>query len=48
MAGLSWDEIGRGLSAMSEPYISLALGGFANTLSIIGSMFISAAEPLGY
>ena len=48
MAGLSWDEIGRGLSAMSGALGTLALGGFANTLSIIGSMSISAAaEPLG-
>ena len=48
MAGLSWDEIGRGLAAMSGALGTLALGGFANTLSIIGSMSISAAaEPLG-
>ena len=48
MAGLSWDEIGRGLSAMTGALGTLALGGFANTLSIIGSMSISAAaEPLG-
>ena len=48
MAGLSWDEIGRGLTAMSGALGTLALGGFANTLSIIGSMSISsAAEPLG-
>ena len=48
MASLSWDEIGRGLSAMSGALGTLALGGFANTLSIIGSMSISAAaEPLG-
>ena len=48
MASLSWDEIGRGLSAMSGALGTLALGSFANTLSIIGSMSISAAaEPLG-
>ena len=48
MAGLSWDEIGRGLTAMGGALGELALGGFANTLSIIGSMSISAAaEPLG-
>ena len=48
MAGLSWDEISRGLTAMSGALGTLALGGFANTLSIIGSMSISAAaEPLG-
>ena len=48
MASLSWDEIGRGLSAMAGALGTLAVGGFANTLSIIGSMSISAAaEPLG-
>lgn len=48
MASLSWDEISRGLSAMSGALGTLAVGGFANTLSIIGSMSISAAaEPLG-
>ena len=45
---MSWDEIGRGLSAMGGALGELALGGLLNTLSIIGSYSISeVAEPLG-
>ena len=45
---MSWDEIGRGLSAMGGALGELALGGFLNTLSIIGAASISEmAEPLG-
>ena len=45
---MSWDEIERGLSAMGGALGEIALGGLANTLSIIGSMSISKiAEPLG-
>ena len=45
---MSWDEIGRGLTAMGSALGELALGGFLNTLSIIGSFSISEmAEPLG-
>ena len=48
LSSLSWDEIQRGLNAMGGALTTLALGGFANTLSIIGSMSIAAAaEPLG-
>ena len=45
---MSWDEIGRGLTAMGAALGELALGGFLNTLSIIGSFAIAEmAEPLG-
>ena len=45
---MSWDEIGRGLTAMAGALGELALGGFLNTLSIIGSASIAkVAEPLG-
>ena len=45
---MSWDEIKRGLAAMGGALGELALGGFLNTLSIIGSFSISEmAEPLG-
>lgn len=45
---MSWDEIGRGLAAMGGALGELAIGGFLNTLSIIGSYSISEiAEPLG-
>jgi hypothetical protein len=45
---MSWDEIGRGLAAMGAALGELALGGFLNTLSIIGSFSIAEmAEPLG-
>ena len=45
---MSWDEIGRGLAAMGGALGELALGGFLNTLSIIGSFSIAEmAEPLG-
>ena len=45
---MSWDEIGRGLSAMGGALSELAVGGFMNTLSIIGSISIATvAEPLG-
>ncbi len=45
---MSWDEIGRGLTAMGGALAETAIGGFLNTLSILGAMSISAmAEPLG-
>ena len=45
---MSWDEIGRGLSAMGGALGELALGGVLNTLSGLGALSISAvAEPLG-
>lgn len=45
---MSWDEIGRGLASMGGALGELAIGGFLNTLSIIGSYSISeVAEPLG-
>ena len=45
---MSWDEIKRGLSAMAGALGELAIGGFLNTLSIIGSASIAkVAEPLG-
>ena len=45
---MSWDEIGRGLAAMGGALGELAVGGLLNTLSLIGSLSISAvAEPLG-
>lgn len=45
---MSWDEIGRGLTAMGAALGEIALGGFLNTLSIIGSFSIAeVAEPLG-
>ena len=45
---MSWDEIGRGLAAMGAALGELALGGFLNTLSILGSFSIAEmAEPLG-
>ena len=45
---MSWEEIGKGLSAMGGALGELALGGVLNTLSILGSLSISTvAEPLG-
>ena len=45
---MSWDEIGRGLSAMGGALGEVALGGVLNTLSGLGALSISAiAEPLG-
>ena len=45
---MSWDEIGRGLSAMLGALSSIALGSLANTLSILGSLSINLiAKPLG-
>ncbi len=45
---MSWDEIKQGLAAMGGALGELALGGFLNTLSIIGSYSISeVAKPLG-
>lgn len=38
---MSWDEIGRGLSAMGAALGELALGGFLNTFAIIGNIAIS-------
>lgn len=45
---MNWDEIGRGLVAMGGALGETALGGFLNTLSVIGAYSISqVAEPLG-
>lgn len=45
---MSWDEIGRGLSAMGGALGEVALGGVLNTLSGLGALSISKiAEPLG-
>ena len=45
---MDWDTINKGLVAMSHALGVIALGGFINTLSIIGSFSISAmAKPLG-
>ena len=45
---MSWDEIGRGLTAMGTALGEVALGGLLNTLSGLGALSISAiAEPLG-
>ena len=45
---MSWDEIKQGLAAMGGALGELALGGFLNTLSIIGSLSIDlVAESLG-
>ena len=45
---MSWDEIGRGLSAMGGALGEVALGGLLNTLSAIGTLSIAGvAEPLG-
>ena len=47
-AEMSWDEIGRGLSAMGGALGEVALGGILNTLSGLGALSISKiAEPLG-
>lgn len=37
LGSMSWDEIGRGLSAMGTALAELALGGFANTFAIFGA-----------
>ena len=45
---MSWDEIGRGLSAMGAALGEVALGSLANTLSFLGASSIAkVAEPLG-
>ena len=45
---MSWDEIGRGLTAMGAALGEIALGGILNTLSGLGSISIAnIAEPLG-
>ena len=45
---MSWDEIGRGLTAMGVALGEVALGSLLNTLSGLGAMSISkVAEPLG-
>lgn len=45
---MNWDEIGRGLIAMGGALGEIAVGGFLNTLSIIGAHSISEmAAPLG-
>ena len=45
---MSWDEIGRGLSAMGAALAETALGGVLNTFSGIGASSIATiAEPLG-
>lgn len=37
LGSMSWDEIGRGLSAMGTALAQLALGGFANTFAVFGA-----------
>lgn len=45
---MSWDEIGRGLTAMGAALGEVALGGLLNTLSGLGALSIKTiAEPLG-
>ena len=45
---MSWDEIGRGLTAMGAALGEVALGGVLNTLSGLGSLSIATvAKPLG-
>ena len=45
---MSWDEIGRGLSAMGAALGEVALGGLLNTLSGLGAIAIAdVAAPLG-
>ena len=45
---MDWDAINKGLAAMRGALGEIALGGFINTLSIIGSFSISKmAKPLG-
>ncbi len=45
---MSWDEIGRGLTAMGAALGEVALGGLLNTLSGLGAMAIAeVAAPLG-
>ena len=45
---MSWDEIGRGLTAMGAALGEVALGSLLNTLSGLGSKSIAeVAEPLG-
>ena len=45
---MSWDEIGRGLTAMGAALGEVALGSLLNTLSGLGAKSISeVAEPLG-
>lgn len=45
---MSWDEIGRGLTAMGAALGELALGGVLNTLSLIGGLSIGiVSESLG-
>ena len=45
---MSWDEITNGLAVMGGALTELAVGGFLNTLSIIGAYSISEmAKPLG-
>lgn len=39
-ASMSWDDIGRGLTAMSGALVVIAYGSLANTLGIIGAMSI--------
>ena len=47
-ASMSWDDIGRGLTAMSGALVVIAYGSLANTLGIIGAMSIEkVAAPLG-
>lgn len=45
---MSWNEINRGLNSMANALNVIAMGGFLNTLSIIGSFSIAKmAKPLG-
>ena len=47
-ASMSWDEIGRGLTAMAGALGEVALGGLLSTFSGLGAAAISEmAEPLG-
>ena len=46
--GMNWEEVSVGIEAMSAVLSELAVGGFLNTLSILGSVSIATvAEPLG-
>ena len=46
--GMNWEEVSVGIKAMAAVLGELAVGGFINTISILGSASISiVAEPLG-
>ena len=47
LGSMSWDEIKRGLAAMAGALGEIALGGFLNAVSILGSVSLSiVAKPL--